>query len=123
MRLRKIIVGALMARANQTEKTIRQIMKLVSNFTVDELLDLRFDLEEQIEQLRETGESSAEDFIEPEPTKTLREEWKKCGKPGCQCNTEGKLHGPYLYEYWKEDGRTRSHYVGKSTSKKKRRKA
>lgn len=100
----------LVTRATQTEKTIRRVMKLVGNFTLDELLDLRFDLEERIEQLRSTK-------AEVEPTITLRQEWKKCGKRGCQCNTEGKLHGPYLYQYWKADGRTRSRYVGKSVNK------
>lgn len=40
---------------------------------------------------------------------TFRQEMVKCGKEGCtRCP-----HGPYWYAYWREDGRTRSRYVGK----------
>ena len=110
-----------MARATQVERTIRQIMKMVQDLTIDDLLDLRFDLEEKIEELKEEGNTSSA-AEEKEPTITIRQEWKRCGKAGCRCNTEGELHGPYLYEYWKEDGRTRSRYVGKAEGKKKRKK-
>lgn len=41
---------------------------------------------------------------------TFRYETVRCGKPNCtRCP-----HGPYWYAYWKEDGRTRSRYVGRS---------
>ncbi len=41
---------------------------------------------------------------------TFRQEMVKCGKQGCtRCP-----HGPYWYAYWREDGRTRSRYVGKN---------
>src|SRR5689334_3518773 len=99
-----------MARADQIEKTISQIMKLAADFSLDEMLDLRFDLEERIEELRE--KHSADVSTQAEPTITMREEWRKCGKPNCRCNTDGPLHGPYIYEYWKQNGRTRSRYVG-----------
>lgn len=36
----------------------------------------------------------------------------KCGKPGCKCS-HGKLHGPYWYEFWREDGKVRKRYHGK----------
>jgi hypothetical protein len=40
---------------------------------------------------------------------TFRQEMVRCGKEGCtRCP-----HGPYWYAYWREDGRTRSRYVGK----------
>ncbi len=43
------------------------------------------------------------------PTVTYREERVKCGKKGCtKCP-----HGPYVYKYWREDGRLRKRYVGK----------
>jgi hypothetical protein len=109
-----------MAKADQTEKTIRQIMKMVKGFSLDDLLDLRFDLEEKIEELKSEGKSTGSAAVESEPTITVREEYKRCGKPGCRCNTEGELHGPYIYEYWKEDGRTRSRYVGKAEGKKRK---
>jgi len=39
---------------------------------------------------------------------TYRLERVSCGK-GCK----GCPHGPYWYAYWKENGRTRSKYIGK----------
>jgi len=34
----------------------------------------------------------------------------RCGKPGCtRCP-----HGPYWYAYWREEGRLRSRYIGKT---------
>jgi hypothetical protein len=54
---------------------------------------------------------------DPEPDRasdpgkvTFRQEMVKCGKQGCtRCP-----HGPYWYAYWREGGRTRSRYVGKT---------
>ena len=40
---------------------------------------------------------------------TFRQELVRCGKDGCTTCP----HGPYWYAYWREDGRTRSRYVGK----------
>lgn len=40
---------------------------------------------------------------------TYRQEQVRCGKAGCtRCP-----HGPYWYAYWKQDGRTRSQYIGR----------
>lgn len=44
--------------------------------------------------------------------KTYRLEYIRCGKGGCKC-ADGKLHGPYWYGYWSEDGKTKSQYIGK----------
>jgi hypothetical protein len=41
---------------------------------------------------------------------TFRQETVRCGKKGCtRCP-----HGPYWYAYWREGGRMRSRYVGKT---------
>jgi hypothetical protein len=40
---------------------------------------------------------------------TFRQEMVRCGKDGCTTCP----HGPYWYAYWREDGRTRSRYIGK----------
>lgn len=37
----------------------------------------------------------------------------KCGKKGCRCG-RGELHGPYWYAYYRENGRMRCEYIGKS---------
>jgi hypothetical protein len=47
---------------------------------------------------------------------TFRYETVRCGKANCtRCP-----HGPYWYAYWKENGRTRSRYVGRSLPDKAR---
>lgn len=41
---------------------------------------------------------------------TFRQEMVRCGKRSCRrCP-----HGPYWYAYWREEGRMRSRYVGKT---------
>lgn len=45
-----------------------------------------------------------------QPSVTYRQESVKCGKRGCtRCP-----HGPYWYAYWREEGRLRSRYIGKT---------
>lgn len=44
------------------------------------------------------------------PTLTYRQEHVRCGKHGCATCP----HGPYWYAYWKEDGRTRKRYIGRT---------
>ena len=47
---------------------------------------------------------------------TFRYETVRCGKANCtRCP-----HGPYWYAYWKEEGRTRSRYVGRMLPEKAR---
>lgn len=45
---------------------------------------------------------------EPERV-TYRQEQVRCGRDGCGTCP----HGPYWYAYWREDGRTRSQYIGR----------
>lgn len=58
--------------------------------------------------------TDAPGFAEEEGPKrggvTYRLEEIRCGKRGCtRCP-----HGPYWYAYWREDGRLRSRYIGKT---------
>ena len=41
---------------------------------------------------------------------TYRQEHVRCGKEACGTCP----HGPYWYGYWKEDGRTRKQYIGRT---------
>ncbi len=52
----------------------------------------------------------AEAPSDPEkPAVTYRQQYVQCGKKTCtRCP-----HGPYWYGYWREDGRSRSRYLGK----------
>lgn len=52
-------------------------------------------------------------------TYTYRNEWIRCGKPTCRCAT-GERHGPYTYCYWREGGRVRKSYVGRSRAQRGR---
>ena len=47
---------------------------------------------------------------------TYQLQYRRCGKPNCRCHHEGVLHGPYIYKYWRVDGRLKSGYVGKPAS-------
>lgn len=40
---------------------------------------------------------------------TYRREHVRCGREECSTCP----HGPYWYAYWREDGRTRSQYIGR----------
>lgn len=44
---------------------------------------------------------------------TYRREYVKCGKRGCSC-AKGTGHGPYWYAYWKERGKLKKRYLGKT---------
>ncbi|HVL80484.1 MAG TPA: hypothetical protein VM840_02695 [Actinomycetota bacterium] len=47
----------------------------------------------------------------PDPGRvTFRQETVRCGKQSCRTCP----HGPYWYAYWREGGRVRSRYVGKT---------
>lgn len=62
---------------------------------------------------RDTSESKREKIEESAANgRTYRLESVRCGKKGCKC-ADGKLHGPYWYAYWLENGKTKSQYVGK----------
>ena len=86
--------------------------------------------EKEIEQLREIDErlhrvaqerraSMPRPAVHAEQTFgsiTFRYETVRCGKANCtRCP-----HGPYWYAYWKENGRTRSRYVGRVLPEKVR---
>lgn len=50
------------------------------------------------------------DVTDDEVKVTYRQQGVKCGKIGCtRCP-----HGPYWYAYWREGGRLRSRYIGKT---------
>lgn len=44
---------------------------------------------------------------------TYQRELVKCGKPNCRSCSKGPGHGPYIYAYWSDLGRTRALYIGK----------
>ncbi|KQC15682.1 MAG: hypothetical protein WCY97_00375 [Methanothrix sp.] len=68
---------------------------------VDRLISHREELSE--------GDGRKADIEERRPASvTYRQEWIYCGKECKKCP-----HGPYWYCYWKEDGKTKTRYIGK----------
>jgi predicted ATPase/DNA-binding SARP family transcriptional activator len=46
---------------------------------------------------------------------TYSRQFRRCTRPSCPtCGPGQPGHGPYWYAYWREDGRLRSHYFGKT---------
>ena len=44
-------------------------------------------------------------------------QYVRCGKRGCRCaGGSGTLHGPYLYRFWREEGRLKKRYVPRRDS-------
>lgn len=43
------------------------------------------------------------------------QQFRKCGKPGYRCNA-GALHGPYLYFFYREDGKLKKSYIRKANA-------
>jgi hypothetical protein len=61
----------------------------------------------------ESAEQTARENVQSIPRNaTIKKEYIRCGKPGC----EQEPHGPYYYAYWKEEMKTDGN---KSASRKK----
>lgn len=44
------------------------------------------------------------------------EQYRKCGKAGCRCSN-GELHGPYYFHFYRVDGLLKKRYIRKSDAK------
>lgn len=56
------------------------------------------------------GEVTVPAFGDDGPTVTFRRQSVRCGKQSCsRCP-----HGPYWYAAWREDGKVRTRYIGKT---------
>lgn len=81
------------------------------------------ELEKVIHELEEQTETSAPAFrkgrevieVQRIDDRLYQLEQVRCGKAKCKCaGANEKLHGPYWYTYWREDGKLKSRYVGKN---------
>ncbi len=82
----------------------------LSHILAEKSLSDLYRIRETVDRLitdRESGDGVVEE--RRSGSRTYRLELVYCGK-GCR----GCPHGPYWYCYWKEGGRTRSRYIGKS---------
>ena len=42
---------------------------------------------------------------------TVHMQFVRCGKQNCKCRTQGELHGPYYYHFYRIGGRLRKGYI------------
>jgi hypothetical protein len=98
----------------------RHIQALLQSLTLEEATELERELKALIRSLG--GESAVKRSASREVAEVrhvgdriYQREWVRCGKLLCKCaGANGKLHGPYWYMYWREKGRLRSRYIGKT---------
>ncbi len=89
----------------------RHISNELAEQDLPALLEIRDYLDRLIrdrEGLPEEGAVKAETGERRVGSVTYRQEWVRCGKECKKCP-----HGPYWYCYWKEDGKTKTRYIGK----------
>lgn len=89
--------------------------ELMEELTEKQLAELRA-IDQRLNAAVSARQSGQSENAEPPLTQatigsiTFRYETVRCGKPNCsRCP-----HGPYWYAYWKENGRTRSRYIGRT---------
>lgn len=98
---------------------VSELCAVATEFSLPELRDLAARIAAMIddrEQPPEPKNNPNRAVVEERrtPTATLRLELVNCGKGACKaCGGRRPAHGPYWYAYWKENGRTKSRYIGK----------
>ena len=91
-----------------------ELLKILQAVKPETLQELRYLLNRWFQQ----GEGLSGPVVGPairkarQPRHALRQEYVKCGKPGCRRAT-GLGHGPYWYQYWKEGGKVKKRYLGR----------
>lgn len=93
------------------------LRRAVAQLSLAELKELDSYLHSLIKQ-KET-EAQKEARREVIATKRRGKRTYQLIKVYCGKKCKGCPHGPYWYSYWKEGGRTRSEYVGKTLGKRK----
>ncbi len=92
-------------------KKKEQVLGELNEKQLEELREIDARLQEVLQE-RRNGQTSTEPIRAEKQigSITFRYETVRCGKENCtRCP-----HGPYWYAYWKEGGRTRSRYIGRS---------
>ncbi len=95
------------ARAKKKEEVLGDLTEA----QMEELREIDARLNQVLQERRAGQTSDAPVRLEKQVGSiTFRYETVRCGKENCsRCP-----HGPYWYAYWKEGGRTRSRYIGKT---------
>lgn len=102
--------------------SLSEIRAALRTLTLEQAKRLQSELNEVIRELEHQQETSPSKSLKKREVVQVQHlndriyqlERVRCGKSGCKCTGEnGKLHGPYWYAYWREDGKLKSRYVGK----------
>jgi len=94
---------------------IKQAVRLLSLGQLRKLDAWLHELIRRVEEADRAEQASARNQPVAEQNldnRTYRLESVRYGKETCKC-ARGKLHGPYWYAYWLENGKTKSQYIGK----------
>jgi hypothetical protein len=92
---------------------LREVKRQVGSLNTKQLVSLDAWIHGLLEGAGAANRIRAASGAQAYPHKTYRQELVRCGKQDCKC-AAGELHGPYWYAYWREGGRTKSQYVGKT---------
>ena len=105
---------------NMNEATVRaKINRLIYLLDTKALEALRDELFMWRDELAPPEESYATaktaEIVETKKVGKITYQWEKirCGK-----NCKGCPHGPYLYAYWKESGKTKSKYIKQAEARR-----
>ncbi len=92
-------------------KKKEELLDELNEKDLEELREIDSRLQEVLEERRAGQSTAALPRAERQVGSiTFRYETVRCGKENCtRCP-----HGPYWYAYWKENGRTRSRYIGRT---------
>ena len=95
----------------RSAKKKEEVLRDLSEKQLEELREIDARLNEVLQERRAGQGAGAPVKMEKQVGSiTFRYETVRCGKENCsRCP-----HGPYWYAYWKEGGRTRSRYIGRS---------
>lgn len=89
-----------------------RLKAMLATFPEPALRDLRSYLDDILPS--EAQLRAAVDPRERRETVTRRRELVRCGRAGCRCERPDGRHGPYWYEYWRDErGRLRKRYAGR----------
>lgn len=93
---------------------LHKIIADSQKLSLDQLRNLASLLEDEI-RTRQEALSATQELVEGKSAGSICYQLVKtrCGKKGCKC-ARGELHGPYWYACYREEGKSRRRYVGRT---------
>ena len=96
------------------QQIVARIKTTLPKLTAPELRELGKTLLAALEVAEASATPAKDRTVDQKPSVVYRKELVRCGKEGCKCS-EGELHGPYWYGYYRSprSGRVVKKYLGK----------